>query len=231
MSIAERLAQVREGMAVAARAAGRAPEHVQLIAVSKTFGPEAVEAAYAAGQRHFGENRVQELVTKAKALAHLTELCWHLIGPLQSNKAKYLANDLPSPLHRLHTLDSLKLLAELQRQAARASSSLTCLIQLNISGEAQKSGTEVAGAEQLLRALSDHPQVRIVGLMGLAEFTDDAARVSGQFQALAAAQQQLQANTGHALPELSMGMSGDYPLAIAAGATWVRVGSAIFGAR
>lgn len=229
--IAQRLSAVRAQMAAAAQAAGRAPEAVQLVAVSKTFGAEAVAEAYAAGQRHFGENRVQELVAKAQALAHLPELQWHLIGPLQTNKAKYLSADLPTALHRLHTLDSARLLAELERQAARAGRTFSCLIQLNISGEAQKSGTDVAGAQALLAALPAHPHVQVRGLMGMAEFTDDAARVRAQFDTLAAAQQQLQAATGLALPELSMGMSGDYPQAIAAGATWVRVGSAIFGAR
>lgn len=225
--IVERLAEVRAQIAAAATTAGRAPEAVQLIAVSKTFGPEAVRAAYGAGQRHFGENRVQELLSKAEALADLTDIRWHLIGPLQSNKAKYL----PGRVHRLHTLDDAKLLAELERQGARVGVHFDCLIQLNISDEAQKSGTDEAGALALLHALPAHPHVRVHGLMGMAAFTDDAELIARQFARLAAARGALAAASGLPLPELSMGMSGDYPQAIAAGATWVRVGSAIFGAR
>lgn len=206
---------------------GRGADQVQLIAVSKTFSAEAVRAAYAAGQRHFGENRVQELTAKADALADLPDLCWHLIGPLQSNKAKYLAGRI----YRLHSLDSIKLLEELNRQAHKADAFFDCLIQLNISDEAQKSGSDEAGAEAILRALPQNKSVRVHGLMGLAAYVEEEAVVAGQFARLAQAAHTLSQRTGHPLPELSMGMSGDYRLAIAQGATWVRIGSAIFGAR
>jgi PLP dependent protein len=226
-AIALQLQATRTRIAEAAATSARPADAVQLIAVSKTFSAEAVREAHAAGQRHFGENRVQELTAKADALADLPDLCWHLIGPLQSNKAKYLAGRT----YRLHTLDSIKLMEELNRQAHRADAHFDCLIQLNISDEAQKSGTDEAGAEAILRALPEHPRVRVHGLMGLAAYVDDEAVVSGQFARLAQAANTLAQRTSHPLPELSMGMSGDFALAIAQGATWVRIGSAIFGTR
>lgn len=225
-SIADRLQAVREGIARACQAAGRPSDSVRLVAVSKTQPVAAIQEAVAAGQRAFGENRPQELVTK---YAHLPDLEWHQIGQLQTNKVKYLAPFV----HLIHVLDSLKLLDEIEKRAAQAGRVLDCLIQLNISNEPQKSGTDEAGAEALVQHLDVCPHVRIRGLMGIAEHTDDLVRVGQQFARLRRFAEHLRTHRHDrlTLDELSMGMTHDYAVAIAEGATLVRIGSAIFGER
>jgi pyridoxal phosphate enzyme (YggS family) len=225
-TIADRLAAVREGIARACHAAGRPTESVRLVAVSKTQPIEAIREAIAAGQLAFGENRPQELVAKH---AQLPEVEWHQIGQLQTNKVKYLAPFV----HLIHVLDSLKLLDEIEKQAAKAGRMLDCLIQLNISDEPQKAGTDEAGAEAIVQHLETCAHVRIRGLMGIAEDTDDLARVGRQFARLRRFAEHLRTHRHDrlTLEELSMGMTHDYAVAIAEGATLVRVGSAIFGSR
>jgi len=216
--IAANLAAVRARIASAALQAGRAPGDVTLVAVSKTFGAEAVAAALAAGQRVFGENRVQEAAAKFPALraAH-PDLELHLIGPLQTNKAR----EAVALFDVIESLDREKLARELAREMARAGRRPRLYVQVNIGREAQKAGVEPEGLVALLetcRALG----LTVEGLMCIPPVEADPAPF---FAALAAL-----ADT-HGLAVRSMGMSGDFPAAIAAGATHVRVGSAIFGTR
>jgi hypothetical protein len=232
--IAERLAQIQELIAGAARSSGRLPEAIRLVAVSKTHPVERVLEAFAAGQVDFGENRVQELAIK---VPELPEARWHLIGPLQTNKIRQVLALRPA---LIQSVGSLRVLEGLMHHSAEWYSEthpLSILFQLNISEEAQKSGFE--GLDDVRRTLDwlvAHPDVRrirVCGLMGMASFTDDSTTVRRQFARLARGLSELQAyqSPGVPLTELSMGMSGDYLHAIAEGATIVRVGSAIFGGR
>jgi pyridoxal phosphate enzyme (YggS family) len=225
-SVAQNLASIQVQIAAAARAAGRDPATVRLIAVSKTKPLAAVQEAFAAGQQLFGENKVQEMVEKQPGLPQAQ---WHLIGHLQTNKVKYIAPFVAM----IHSLDSIKLLAEIEKQGAKAGRVVPCLIQVNISDEDQKSGTDAAGATQILQEAAQCAHVRIAGLMGIAELTDDQAKIQGQFRTLRLLRDELRRYEGPniLLNELSMGMTADFALAIAEGATLVRVGSAIFGTR
>jgi pyridoxal phosphate enzyme (YggS family) len=227
MSIASALGEVRERIRVAALANSRAAESVTLIAVSKLQPAQAVREAYAAGQRDFGENYVQELVQKAEALRDLTELRWHLIGHLQRNKVKQVAG----LVSLVHTVDSLDLAHELAKRHAVAAPGrrLPVLIEVSIAGEAQKHGAPAAALGELCDAIDALPALWLRGLMCVPPLTDDAAAARPYFDALA----RLREQHGGALrlPELSMGMTHDLEHAVAAGATLVRVGTAIFGAR
>jgi hypothetical protein len=226
MPVAEHLEAVRLRIAEAARAAGRDPESVRLIAVSKTKPVEQIAEAAAAGQLDFGENRVQELQSKQPALPHLH---WHLIGTLQRNKVKYIA----PYIRMIHSVDSAALLAEIGRQAAKHDREIDCLLQIHISGEETKSGMTPEEARSILEQLDAFPHVRICGLMGMAALTDDTALIRSQFAGLRQLRSDL-AGIAHpriALHELSMGMSGDFETAIQEGATMVRIGSAVFGTR
>lgn len=226
MGIAENLQSVRADIAAAARAANRNPADVQLIAVSKTRPVTDVLRAMEAGQMDFGENKVQEMVEKHAAVPTAR---WHMIGSLQRNKVKYIAEFV----HLIHSVDSERLLAEIDRQAQLHGRRIDCLLQINISDEDQKGGFSEAEAEAVLRAIDRFPSVTVCGLMGMAAFTDDQALIRSQFERLAAARTRLEAFVGPriSMTTLSMGMSGDYALAIAAGATMVRIGSSIFGTR
>jgi pyridoxal phosphate enzyme (YggS family) len=232
--IAERLVQVQELIAGAARLSGRLPEAIRLVAVSKTHPVERVREAFAAGQLDFGENRVQELATK---VPELPEARWHLIGPLQTNKIRQVLALRPA---LIQSVGSLRVLEGLIRHGAEWYSEtypLSILFQLNISEEVQKSGFEdLDDVRRALDWLLEHPEgqsIRVCGLMGMASFTDDSATVRSQFARLARylADLELYRSPQAPLTELSMGMSGDYLHAIAEGATIVRVGSAIFGER
>jgi PLP dependent protein len=229
--ISQRLTAVKQAIATACQSANRPIESVQLIAVSKTYPAAAVAEAYAAGQRHFGENRVQEMVIKHQEMVELghSGILWHQIGPLQTNKVKYIAPFV----HLIHTLDEIKLLQIIDKEAQKCQRVIDCLIQINISNEQQKNGASVDEATELLEVMSKYPHVRILGLMGIAQDTDDTAIISQQFESLAQALAAFKRyeNTQINLHHLSMGMSGDYALAILAGATMVRMGSAIFGPR
>jgi pyridoxal phosphate enzyme (YggS family) len=210
----------------AAHAAGRDPRSVRLLAVSKTFPAADVRAVHALGQRAFGENYVQEALAKQAALADVAGLEWHLIGPLQGNKARAaaLAFDWVESVDRPHIAERLS--------AARAASAtpLDVLVQVNVSGEATKSGIAPAEALALARYVATLPHLRFRGIMGIPEPTDDDARLRAQFRALRACFDECRA-AGLPADTLSMGMSADLELAISEGATEVRVGTAIFGER
>lgn len=206
------------------------PPHVCLVAVSKTKPAFIIKEAYDAGQRHFGENKVQELVEKAEELPK--DIKWHLIGHLQTNKVKYL---IPH-VHLIHSVDSLKLLAEINKQAGKLGKVVDCLMQFHIAQETSKFGLTLDEAHGLL--LSDAYQqfknIRFVGVMGMASNTDEETQIKAEFARLRYYFQELKTRFFANEPsfrELSMGMSGDYLLAIEEGSTMVRVGSSIFGSR
>ena len=226
--IAENLARVRDQIADSARASGRSPATVRLLPVSKTVPSERLRHAIAAGVRRFGENRVQEAREKAEALND-EALDWVIIGHLQTNKAKYVARFAAE----VQSIDRFDVAATLDRRLQQEGRTLDVLLQINTSGEASKFGVEPAGAEALLQAVAGLDTLRVRGLMTLAVHSEDRERVRACFRGLRELRDRLQADAppGVALNELSMGMSGDYDLAIAEGSTEVRIGSAIFGAR
>lgn len=206
------------------------PSHVKLVAVSKTKPNEAIEEAYRVGQRVFGENKPQELTQKWNDLPKDIE--WHMIGHLQTNKVKYIAPFVSL----IHSVDSPKLLAVIDKEAAKNGRVIDCLFQMHIAEEETKFGFDYADLSEFLEsgALADLRNVRMVGVMGMATFTDNREQVSSEFRHLKEIfekiKQQYFAKDAH-FKEISMGMSDDYPLAIAEGSTIVRVGSAIFGGR
>jgi pyridoxal phosphate enzyme (YggS family) len=216
------LARIDAALAAAGRAAG----DCRLIAVSKTFPCEAIRAAYAAGQRAFGENYVQELVAKAEALVDLPDLEWHFIGPLQRNKTRLVAERA----HWVHSVDRLVIAERLSQQRPAGLPALQVCVQVNVSGEASKSGCAPDEALALMQAVSALPRLTLRGLMTIPAPTNDAAQLAAQFALLARLKAAGRA-AGLPLDTLSMGMSADLELAIAAGATMVRVGTALFGAR
>jgi len=223
--IAEALEAVRARIAAAANACGRDPSSVALVAVSKTKSPEMIREAYANGQRAFGESYAQELGDKAVALADLRDLAWHFIGHLQSNKAKLVAR-VASVVHTVHSRD---LATELGKRAdAAGHAPLSVLVEVKLSEEATKHGVAPSELGALLDAIEKDARLRLRGLMTMPP-ADDAAVAKRVFDELAA----LRARHGGAarLPELSMGMTHDLEIAIASGATIVRVGTAIFGER
>lgn len=217
------LAAVEAQIAASCVAAGRARSEVTLIAVSKFKPASDLRLAYELGVRDFGENYVQELVDKQAALADLPGIRWHLIGHLQRNKAKALALDPPI----VHTVDSLRLAQELDSRFAAAGTRADVLIQVNVADEAQKSGCSEAEARTLCAALTGLPRLTLRGLMLIPPAVDDPELSRPHFRRVAQLRRQLCPEA----PELSMGMSQDVTQAIAEGATWVRVGTAIFGAR
>ena len=197
---------------------------VALVAVSKTKPNSAIMEAYHAGQRVFGENKVQDLAAKAETLPK--DIQWHMIGHLQSNKVKYIAPFVAL----IHGIDSLKLLKEVDKRAAQRNRVIDCLLQIHIAEEETKFGLNEAEAIQVLNAAEELKNVRVKGLMGMATNTADESVVSKEFAGLKQMFIKLQTTNGQ-LQIISMGMSGDYPLAIREGSTMVRVGSAIFGRR
>ena len=223
--IAENLETVRGRIAAACARAGRAPEAVRLLAVSKTYGPEAVREAAAAGQRLFGENRVQEAAAKIPECPGNLE--WHLIGHLQSNKAALAAR----LFDWVHSVDSAKLLEALDRHAADAGRTLRALVQVNVSGERAKSGLAPAAVPDVLALADRLRNVRIVGLMTIPPLAEDPETARPFFRKLRELRDGWAAATGFDLAELSMGMTHDLDVAVAEGATFVRVGTGIFGAR
>ena len=229
MTISAQIARVRDSIARAARAAGRDPATVSLLAVSKTFGPEAVIEAADAGQREFGENYLQEAVEKmaaVKAQRPDLALSWHFIGPLQSNKTRPAAEHFDW----VHSVDRLKIAQRLSDQRPEGLAPLNICLQVNVSGEASKSGVAPQELPALAAAVAALPRLRLRGLMAIPEPEDDPVQQRKPFAMLAQLQQQLRA-LGIATDTLSMGMSADMPAAIAEGATIVRIGTAIFGKR
>jgi pyridoxal phosphate enzyme (YggS family) len=227
-SIAARLQGVRARIAAACRAAGRAAGEVELLAVSKTHPADSVRAAWAAGQRAFGENRVQELAAKARELRELADagLGWDLIGSLQTNKVRELLA-LPG-LRMVHSVDRAKLAEVLEAECARAGRELDVLLQVNATGEEQKHGTPPEAMAALLHIARACRHLRVRGLMAMGPLEGDPTAV---FTRVAALRQQLAREAGVELPVLSLGMTGDLEAAVAAGSTLVRVGTAVFGER
>jgi pyridoxal phosphate enzyme (YggS family) len=206
------------------------PKHVTLIAVSKTKPASAIEEAYAAGQRHYGENKVQELVEKAEQLPK--DIHWHLIGHLQTNKVKYIAPFVAL----IHSVDSLKLLLEINRQAAKNNRVIPVLLQFHIAQEETKFGFSLEEVLELLNSdeFKNLGNIRIDGVMGMASFTDDEAQIRKEFKLLKTYFDELKStffSEKNYFSICSMGMSGDYKIAIEEGSTMIRVGSSIFGSR
>ena len=224
--VAERLAQVHARMAEAAQKAGRKPEEIELVAVTKTHPPEALQEAIAAGQVLFGENRVQEALAKMPLVSSRAR--WHFIGHLQKNKIRQA---LPV-FEMLHSIDSLDLARDVQRIAEEDGQRPRVLLEVNVAGEGSKFGFAPARLEAELESLvAEMPRLDVQGLMAIPPFSPEPEDSRRYFVALRELRDRLQEKLRVGLPELSMGMSGDYPIAIEEGATLVRVGTAIFGER
>lgn len=227
MTIAANLQAIRREIATACRRAGRDPRQVRLVAVSKTKPAALIDEAFAASQQLFGESYVQEFLDKADAVRSLVD--WHFIGHLQSNKVKYLRGRVGM----IHSVDRLSLAEEIDRQWGRLGTCVEVLAQVNLGGEDSKSGVEERRAAELVRALAALPHLRVRGLMCLPPFFDDPEEVRPFFRRLRelAAAIAAQDIPGIAMDELSMGMSHDFSVAVEEGATLVRIGTSIFGAR
>ena len=221
-TIAKNIAKVRTRIREAAQACGRDPETVGLLAVSKTKPAAAVREAHACGQRDFGENYLQEALNKQAELSDLA-LTWHFIGPIQSNKTRPIAEHFAW----VHSVDRLKIAQRLSEQRPAQLPPLNICLQVNVSGEASKSGCAPEELPALAQAVSQLPNLRLRGLMTIPEPTSDVA----QQHAACARLRQLRDDLNLGLDVLSMGMSDDLEAAIAEGATWVRIGTALFGAR
>ena len=221
-TIADNIGAVSQRIRAAAEAVQRDPDSVHLLAVSKTKPAQAVREAYAAGMRDFGENYLQEALGKQADLTDLP-LSWHFIGPIQSNKTRAIAENFAW----VHSVDRLKIAQRLSEQRPADLPPLNICIQVNVSGEASKSGCTPADLPALAEAIQALPRLKLRGLMAIPEPTDDRAQQDAAFAAV----RDLQASLDLGLDTLSMGMSHDLESAIAQGATWVRIGTALFGAR
>jgi pyridoxal phosphate enzyme (YggS family) len=220
-TLESRFAQVRARIRRACERAGRDPSSVRLLAVSKKKPATEIEAAYALGQHDFGENYVQELVQKRTLLAHLSDLRLHLIGHLQSNKA----GKVVPVADCIQTLDSVKLVREVERHASAAARVVQAFIEVNVAGEAQKSGVRVSDLHEVVSAAREATSVELLGLMAIPPWNDDPEATRPHFRALGELARSFD------LSRLSMGMSHDFEAAIEEGATDVRVGTALFGER
>ena len=231
MSIADNTARVRERIYAAARQAGRKPDEISLMAVSKTFPPERIREAYAAGLRLFGENRVQEFAGKAEAVRDLTGSEWHMIGHLQTNKAAKAAELFSG----IDSVGSLRLAEKLNAAAEKEKKRISVLIEMNVGGEAAKSGIDPGSSEleQILQAAPRLTCLQIRGLMTIPPFTEDPQQARSYFRRLRELRDQIAGQRLEAVATdvLSMGMSHDFEVAIEEGSTCVRVGTAIFGER
>jgi len=225
-SIAENLTRVREGIDRAAERCGRHADDITLIAVSKTFSAEAIRAAYDAGLRHFGENRIQEMQAKRPQLAGM-DATWHFIGHLQSNKVRP-AVEL---FDRIDAVDSVPLARKLDAAASEHGKRLPVLIEVHLGGEASKSGVEPGALPALAEAIGLLAGLELRGLMAVPPYLDDLERARPYFRQLRELRDALSERLGRPLPALSMGMSHDFEVAIEEGATEIRVGTALFGAR
>jgi PLP dependent protein len=228
LSLSDRLERVRERITAAAESAGRNPSSVQLVAVSKTFPVDAVRAAFAAGQRVFGENRVQEALQKIETTADL-DISWHLLGHLQTNKARKAA----ASFAMVQSVDSVELLRKLDQAATESDSSTELLIQVDLAHESTKFGVPVAGLPRLFESAVACRAARVVGLMTLPPAPESPEDARPWFRRLREVREEALSRGVPAalLRELSMGMSGDFEVAVQEGATIVRVGTAIFGER
>lgn len=228
-TIVHNLGKVRRSIEDLAREAGRDPASIKLVAVSKNFPLEDLEAALRTGQRFFGENRVQELLAKlVEAEDRELECDWHMIGRLQTNKVKYLLGKVAL----IHSVDRIRLMNTIQRLAAQKSLVQDILLQVNVSGEESKGGFEVGEMRGVMEALKGYPNIRCLGLMTMAPFSEDPEEARPHFARLRRLREQLvhEFSLPH-FQELSMGMTHDYGQAIQEGATILRIGSAIFGPR
>ncbi|MCF5024164.1 YggS family pyridoxal phosphate-dependent enzyme [Pseudomonas lurida] len=221
-TIADNIGQVSQRIRAAADAVQRDASSIHLLAVSKTKPAQAVREAYAAGMRDFGENYLQEALGKQAELTDLP-LSWHFIGPIQSNKTRAIAENFAW----VHSVDRLKIAQRLSEQRPADLPPLNICIQVNVSGEASKSGCTPADLPALANAISALPRLKLRGLMAIPEPTEDLAAQDAAFATV----RELQARLNLPLDTLSMGMSHDLESAIAQGATWVRIGTALFGAR
>ena len=220
----ERVAEIEEKIAAAAAKAGRKAEEIELVAVSKTHSAEAVRAAMRAGLTHFGENKVQEAREKIKEVGRGI---WHLIGHLQTNKAR----EAVRLFDFIDSVDRLDLGCELSVRAEAAGKRQNILLQVNVAGESTKFGCAPEQARELAEALNSLPRLELHGLMTIAPYAPEAEQSRPHFAALRLLRDEIQAATGLHLPVLSMGMSGDFAVAIEEGSTSVRIGTAIFGER
>ncbi len=202
------------------------PKDVTLVAVSKTKPVSDIMEAYQSGQRIFGENKIQEMTHKWEELPN--DIQWHMIGHVQTNKVKYMA----PYVHTIHAVDSYKLLKEINKQAKKHNRVINCLLQIKIATEENKYGLSQADALQLLAAeeIKDLSNISITGLMGMATFTENEEQLNSEFKKISAFFEKVKINTP-SIKTLSIGMSGDYKIAIQCGSTMVRIGSAIFGVR
>ena len=198
------------------------PKEVTLVAVSKTKPNSAILEAYQAGHRIFGENKVQELAQKAEELPK--DIAWHMIGHLQTNKVKFIAPFVSL----IHGVDSLKLLKEINKRSLQNNRIIDCLLQVHIASESTKFGFGINEVESALNEAKQFENIKVVGLMGMATFTDDIKQITQEFKSLKTIFEKIK---NEQITTLSMGMSGDYKLAIEQGSTMIRVGSAIFGHR
>ena len=219
MSIQQNLNQIKSTL----------PEHVTLVAVSKTKPVSQIMEAYSAGHRIFGENKIQEMTEKFEAMPK--DIDWHMIGHVQTNKIKYMA----SFVSLIHGVDSFKLLKEINKQALKNNRIINCLLQIKIADEDSKFGMSATDASKIIQSkeFSELKNVCVVGVMGMATFTEDQKQIEREFKLLKSTFDELKAiqTENCKLQTISMGMSGDYPLAIECGSTMVRVGSSIFGER
>lgn len=225
-NIAANLERVRERIERASARAWRRPEEITIVAVSKTFPPEAIRAAYELGLRHFGENRVQEFEAKQPKLLNL-HAAWHFIGHLQRNKARRAVYFF----HRIDGVDSLTLARTLESEAVAQSKRVPILIEVRLSDEPAKSGIAEANLLGLAESIAPSSNLRLRGLMGVPPYFEDPERTRPYFQRLRKMQDELSRRLGCPLPVLSMGMSHDLEIAIEEGATEIRIGTALFGER
>lgn len=225
--IAENLKTVRTKIETSCKVSGRSPKDVTLIAVSKTKPVEMLKEAYEQGCRHFGENKVQELVEKYDAMPK--DIKWHMIGHLQRNKVKYIVDKV----YMIHSVDSLKLAEEISKEALKKNVTVSVLIEVNVAGEETKFGVSPSSAEELIREIAVLPGVSVKGLMTIAPYVDNPEDNRQYFVAL----KQLSVDISRknidnvTMNVLSMGMTGDYAVAVEEGASFVRVGTGIFGER
>lgn len=221
-AIAEKLGILRRDLEQAARRAGRSPDQVRLIAVTKTVGLDELRQAVNLGLRDFGENRLQDARPK---IMHFPGVCWHFIGRLQTNKVKELLRHFSL----LHSLDRYNLAVALQQRAEEMGKEVTVLIQVNVSGETSKSGLAPEELADFFCALNDLPRIKPIGLMTMAPLLDNPGEARPYFRRLRELKEKHTGKDGKVLSELSMGMSNDFKVAIEEGATMVRIGSALFG--
>jgi pyridoxal phosphate enzyme (YggS family) len=221
----ERLQQVRGRIEAACGRAGRDPAAVRLLPISKTFGPERIAEAVSCGMQAMGESRVQEAREKIPRCSGGLE--WHMVGHLQRNKAR----EAVSLFSMIHSVDSGRLAETLERVCEEDGSEVRICLQVNVSGEGSKTGADPAAAPALVSACGSLRRVSLVGLMAIPPFGPDAELARAHFRALRELRDRCQDETGVVLPELSMGMSHDFEVAVEEGATWIRLGSALFGER